>query len=69
METDCLWTGKKAVPYVEKYFGSLVDKLRENADDSVLEVLPELAIVTGPMTLQLPVAVDESTESVARKNA
>lgn len=69
METDCLWTGKKAVPYVEKYFGSLVDKLRENADDSVLEVLPELAIVTGPMTLQLPVAVDESTESVDRKNA
>ena len=27
METHSLWTGTKAVPYVEKYFGSLVKKL------------------------------------------
>jgi len=53
METHSLWTGKKAVPYVDKYFGSLVDKLRENADDCVVDIFPELAIVTGPMTLTL----------------
>lgn len=63
METHCLWTGKKAVPYVEKYFGSLVEKLRENAGDSVLDILPELAIVTGRMTLTLPAPKDESNDT------
>jgi hypothetical protein len=54
METHCLWTGKKAVPYIERFFSSLVNKLREETDEPVLDILPDLAIVTGPMTLTIP---------------
>jgi hypothetical protein len=54
MDAHCLWTGKKAVPYVERYFSGLVNKLREEVDEPVLDILPDLAIVTGPMTLTIP---------------
>jgi hypothetical protein len=66
METHSLWTGTKTVPYVEKYFGSLAKKLC--GDDSLLEVLPELAIVTGPMTLSLAAPVNDSIESNTEGN-
>lgn len=64
MDTHCFWTGNKAVPYVEKYFGSLMKKLCENPDDSVLDTAPDLAIVTGPMTLTL-LQTPTSDESAA----
>jgi hypothetical protein len=60
METHCLRTGKKALPYMERYFSGLVNKLREEADEPVLDILPDLAIVTGPMTLTIPTSSEGS---------
>jgi hypothetical protein len=54
MKTHCLWTGSKAVPYIERFFKGLVSKLREEVDEPVLDSLPDLAIVTGLMTLNIP---------------
>lgn len=77
METHSLMVGKKAVPFVDKYFASLVEKLREGenndsdrddddddeADTTVLGLLPDLAILTGPMTLTLSDTAAKNEES------
>lgn len=44
-------TGIKAVPLVEKYFRNIIPNL--DVDESLLDVLPEVAIVIGDMTLSL----------------
>ena len=40
METHSLWTGKKAVPFTERFFGSLVDKLRAILYRKPFPILP-----------------------------
>mmetsp|Transcript_2856 Transcript_2856/g.4458 ORF Transcript_2856/g.4458 Transcript_2856/m.4458 type:complete len:773 (-) Transcript_2856:288-2606(-) len=82
MYTDKMFTGPKAVPYVNQYFVSIVNKLRnainkddddydDDSDDSddtslssstkntstslgVLDLIPDVAILTGPMSIVLP---------------
>jgi hypothetical protein len=44
-------TGIKAVPLVEKYFSNIIPNM--DVDQSLLDVLPEVAIVVGDMTLSL----------------
>jgi hypothetical protein len=55
-ETEKFLTGKKAVPLVEQYFGGLVKKLREHEgeDTPLLDLIPDVAIVMGNMSLSLP---------------
>lgn len=60
MEADKLWTGTSALPYVKKYFKSLVEKLGGECCDEVdqknniLEWMPHIAVITGYMSLVLP---------------
>lgn len=62
MEGERLLTGTKALPILKKYFQGLVRRLKEGRDDdlvedddvSVLTWLPDVAIVTGSMSLSLP---------------
>jgi hypothetical protein len=60
MEADQLLTGKPAVPYVEKIFGSLLRTLREGeACDSgtgVLDLMPNVAVVIGKMEVTVEIA-------------
>jgi len=60
MEPTKLLTDQKAVPTVERVFGSLLTKLRDDDDDqtSVLELFPDVAVVTG--TMKLTLTVDDS---------
>lgn len=65
MNTQRLLTGKEALPYVEKYFGSLLKRLQEEYFDdekdeeqeqheestTILKWLPDIAIVMGPMSI------------------
>jgi hypothetical protein len=59
MEPDKLYTGKKAISHVEKYFRHLLQKLRNEETEegetksTVLDFLPNVAVVTGPMSLVL----------------
>jgi hypothetical protein len=46
-----IFTGIKAVPLVEKYFRNIIHKIEVGR--SLLDVLPEVAIVVGDMTLSL----------------
>jgi len=59
MEAERLLTGKKALPMMHKYFQGLLNRLEEECHvtegSSVLDWLPNVAIVTGPMTLTLPI--------------
>jgi hypothetical protein len=66
MEPNRMWTGTLALPYVHKYFMKIIQKLRDpqrnNDNDGIeqpsgeidiLEMLPNIAVVMGPMTLKL----------------
>ena len=68
METDRFVTGNSCLPYIEKYFENLIVKLKEYCDSddeeetnkqsnnntsNVLEWLPNIAIVTGSMSIAL----------------
>jgi hypothetical protein len=58
MEGQRVLTGTKALPILTKYFRGLVTRLKEDCDvegDVVhLDLLPNVAIVTGSMLLTLP---------------
>lgn len=58
MEGERLLTGKKALPMLHKYFQGLINRLEKECRIEkglpVLEWLPNVAIVTGPMSLTLP---------------
>jgi hypothetical protein len=60
MEADRLWTGPRALPYVNKYFKRLVTKLRDECcetdeeSNDILEWMPQVAVITGSMSLVLP---------------
>eukprot|EP00980_Cylindrotheca_fusiformis_P030236 scaffold24592_cov220-Cylindrotheca_fusiformis.AAC.1 len=77
MRAERLLTGTEALPYLEKYFSSLLQRLQtdffgqeedeqmkedeaaSSADasqstTSILEWLPDIAIITGPMSIRLP---------------
>lgn len=65
METDRMITGSKAVPYINRYFTSIVEKMRieeGSASASVLELLPDIAILVGPMRITLSNREDGMTE-------
>lgn len=55
-ETVKFLSGKEAVPLVEQHFGGLVRKLRdeETEDATILDLIPEVAIVVGNMRISLP---------------
>jgi hypothetical protein len=64
MEPDRMWTGTKALPYVHKYFMNIIQKLRDqqrNGNDGIeqqsgediLDLLPNIAVVTGPLKMEL----------------
>lgn len=67
-EPNQLLTGKQAVPHVEKLFGSLLQKCRAKLDEedekscSVLELIPDVAVISGPMKLVVPKTKDEDDE-------
>jgi len=58
MEAERLLTEKKALPILHKYFQGLINRLEKECcvkkGLSVLEWLPNVAIVTGSMSLTLP---------------
>jgi hypothetical protein len=72
MTAETLLTGRRAIPYLEKYFSSLVTKLRDQCcsgqpekkqpDSSILDWMPEVAIVMGPMSMALPKADDDDDD-------
>ena len=55
----CYKKGKKALPVLNKYFHGLIARLEKEFDieddSSVLDWLPNVAIVAGPMTLTIPI--------------
>ena len=72
METERLLTGKQALPYLEKYFGSLMKRIlqecteetgedKENDDEKamIIEYLPDVAIVIGSMSIVVPKNTEE----------
>jgi hypothetical protein len=69
MEPDRMWTGTKALPYVHKYFMNIIQKLRDhqrNDNDAgieqsgdVLDMLPNIAVVMGLMTMELPPVTED----------
>jgi hypothetical protein len=59
MEATRLSTGTSAVRYVEGLFGGLLNKVREDGNESVLEVMPDVAIVMGNMNLTIAQAAGE----------
>jgi hypothetical protein len=81
MNTQRLLTGKEALPYVKKYFGSLLKRLQQECFDdkededekqeqheestTMLKWLPDIAIVMGPMSIVLP--DNETDEEKAKK--
>jgi hypothetical protein len=58
MVGERLLTGEKALPMLNKYFQSLINRLEKECCEeeglSILEWLPNVAIVTGTMSLTLP---------------
>ena len=58
LEANKIWTGKSSLPYAERYFKGLIDKLRIQYDapenSPVLDWLPDVAVVVGTITLALP---------------
>jgi hypothetical protein len=61
-----LSTGKAAIPFCEGIFGSLLRQLRMQTDDTaiagspcstVLEMLPDVAVIVGSMELVVPAGV------------
>ena len=84
MEALQLWTGRRAIPFIERVFVSLlralkqedVDKDEEEEEDddddekkksdssssswSVLDMIPDAAVVKGSMTLSIPVDDDDN---------
>ena len=63
LDPDQLMTGKQAVPQVEKLFGALVSKCREGLSEdepaSILDLIPDVVIVSGPMKLVVPKKKEE----------
>ena len=59
MVGERLLTGEKALPMLNKYFSSLINRLKKECcaepSATILEWLPNVAIVTGSMSLTLPV--------------
>jgi hypothetical protein len=61
-EPTKLVTGKQAVPHVERLFQAILQKCRdklaqeegETATASALELIPDVAVVSGPMKLVVP---------------
>ena len=64
MEPDRMLTGAKALPYVHKYFMNIIQKLRDQqrndndgieqqSGDILVDMLPNIAVVMGPMTMEL----------------
>lgn len=55
-ETERLFSGTKAVPYVERYFASLVRKLRGSTseDEPILNLMPNVVVVAGNMRMSIP---------------
>ena len=55
----CNKKGKKTLPVLNKYFQGLIARLEKEFDieddSSVLDWLPNVAIVAGPMTLTIPI--------------
>ncbi|CAB9509515.1 expressed unknown protein [Seminavis robusta] len=59
-----LLTGQHAAPKVEQFFQSILQKCRsklEDDDASVLELMPDVAIVIGPMKLVMPKPKHDNT--------
>lgn len=58
LQPERMLTGRQAVPHVEKIFGGLLEKFRKHSADkdlsSVLDVLPDVVVVSGPMKFALP---------------
>lgn len=58
MKGERLLTGKKALPMLHKYFQNMINRLEKEfcveECSSVLDWLPNVAIVTGPMSLTRP---------------
>jgi len=57
MQADSVWTGDLAVSRVERIFGGLIRNLRQVEDNpqaTVLELMPNVAVVSGTMELFLP---------------
>jgi hypothetical protein len=62
MQPDRIWTGTKTIPLLERYFDNLVCQIRDRAADqrsSILELLPNVAVVTGKIQLRLPEACND----------
>ena len=64
METERLYTGKSALPYIDKYFQKLFQKLEKQQQEedkdsdvsnrAILDWMPNVAIITGAMAFALP---------------
>jgi len=58
MKGERLFTGEKALPMMRRYFQNLIHRLEKEfcveECSSVLDWLPNVAIVTGPMSLTIP---------------
>ena len=58
MQAEKLLTGEKALPVLHKYFQGLIARLGKECSiqegSSVLDWLPNVAIVTGSMSLTIP---------------
>ena len=72
METDRLFVGNSALPYLSKYFTRLVDQLRKNcdieADAPILEWMPDVAVLVGEMAISSALlATTENKKSDAPK--
>jgi len=70
MQADTVWTGEKAVSRVERIFGSLLRNLRhfdeenDNEATSVLQLMPNVAVVAGTMELFLPKTTTTTRTSI-----
>ena len=62
-EADRIFTGKKAALLVQKYFSSLVSN-ESMSNDSVLDLLPDCAVVTGDMELKVPASFVHGDKNV-----
>ena len=54
-DAERIITGRKVESLVRKYFSSLLPrKSKENSDSTVLDILPDCAVVTGDMQMKMP---------------
>ena len=66
MQAEKIVTGSSALPVVEGIFSGLMRKLRsEDEELDVLQVFPDLAVITGSMEVRMPVVADDILDDMS----